>query len=138
MRDACSVWIWLRCKNYCVLADKQGDNMSKPNISGVYSITNKKDGKQYIGSSKSVYRRWHQGHLPSLKNGSHYNRNLQLAWNKNREDFYFVVLEECDQSMLLEREGCWIEKTHSWERELGYNFTRIIDGKQIYSEQYWD
>lgn len=110
--------------------------MSKKNISGIYAITNKVNGKKYIGSSKSVYYRWRSSHLCTLRNGNHYNRHLQFAWNKYKEDsFVFEVLEECEKSMLLEREGYWIEKTRSWEREFGYNFTRIVDNKQVLNEE---
>lgn len=106
--------------------------MSKSNISGIYSIKNKVNGKQYIGSSKSVYYRWKQNHLPQLNNGNHFNRHLQSAWNKYGEkSFEFQVIEECDKELLFKREGYWIETTKSWEREYGYNFIRIIDGKRV-------
>lgn len=108
----------------------------KNNTSGIYAIINKINGKQYIGSSKSVYYRWNQSHRPDLRNNTHGNRHLQSAWEKYGEDnFLFEVIEECDQSVLLEREGHWIEHHRTWEREFGYNFTRIIDGKQIFSEE---
>ena len=112
--------------------------MSKKNISGIYAITNKVNGKKYVGSSKSVYYRWNQSHRPSLRKGNHYNRHLQSAWNKYKESsFTFEILEECEkeESMLLEREGYWIENTRSWEREFGYNLTRIVDDKQVLSEE---
>lgn len=32
--------------------------MAKENICGVYKITNKVNGKIYIGSSKDIYKRW--------------------------------------------------------------------------------
>lgn len=106
--------------------------MDKSKISGIYSIVNKVNGKRYIGSSKSVYYRWAQGHLPQLRDGNHYNNHLQNAWNKyGDQSFLFEVTEECPETVLLEREGYWIEHYKSWEREHGYNLTRIVDGAQV-------
>lgn len=123
----------------------------KKNISGIYAIHNKINGKRYIGSSKSVHYRWKGNHLPQLKTNTHYNRHLQSAWNKYGEEaFDFVVLEECTELELLAREGFYIEQFRSWEREYGYNLTRIVDNVVVasqesvdkrlatrYSEDYW-
>lgn len=106
--------------------------MSKKNISGIYAIKNKLDNKIYVGSSKSVYYRWKQQHYVELKGNTHGNRHLQNAWNKYGEDnFEFIVLEECDRSILFEREEYWMEHFKSWMREYGYNLTRIKDLKTI-------
>ena len=108
----------------------------KNNISGIYCIKNKLNNKKYIGSSKSVYYRWKQCHFPDLKSNNHYNRHLQSAWNKYGEcNFEFCVIEECRIEDLLKREGYWIEFHKSWERENGYNLTRIVDGHQILTEE---
>jgi group I intron endonuclease len=110
--------------------------MLKQNISGIYVIINKLNGKRYIGSSKSIHYRWNQSHRPQLRDGNHCNRHLQSAWNKYGENqFEFQVLEECSKDFLLEREGHWIEHHRSWEREYGYNLVRIVDGKQVLSEE---
>lgn len=104
--------------------------------SGIYTITNIVNGKRYIGSSKDMTYRWSQNHRPQLRAGNHHNRHLQAAWNKYGEDaFKFQKVEECKESLLLEREGYWIENYRSWEREYGYNLIRIVDGKQIVSEE---
>jgi group I intron endonuclease len=104
--------------------------------SGIYQILNKINGKKYVGSSKDIRYRWNQSHRPQLRSGNHCNRHLQSAWNKyGEENFEFKKLESCDEKILLEREGYWIEKTKSWERENGYNLTRIVDGKQVLSEE---
>lgn len=108
----------------------------KNNISGIYAITNKLNNKKYIGSSKSVYYRWNQSHRPSLRTGNHGNRHLQSAWSKYGEsNFEFCIIEECASDILLKREGYWIENYRSWEREYGYNLTRIVDEKQILNEE---
>lgn len=59
---------------------------------GVYSITHKDSGKRYIGSaSLSVRIRWND-HLRTLRNGTHCNRHLQSAFNKDG-DCYNIVIE---------------------------------------------
>lgn len=105
-------------------------------ICGIYAIVNKINGKQYIGSSKSIHNRWINNHLPTLKSGNHFNRHLQSAWNKyGGNNFELQLIEECKELKLPEREGYWIEKKSSWKREYGYNLTRIIDNKQVLNEE---
>lgn len=107
----------------------------RKNISGIYAIVNKSNNKRYIGSSKSVYYRWQQNHIPLLKSGIHHNCHLQAAWKKyGADNFAFDVLEECGIGVLLLREGFWIEHYKTWDREYGYNLTRIVDATQILSE----
>ena len=50
--------------------------------SGIYKITNKLDGKYYLGSAQDIIKRWRQ-HVNDLNNQSHVNIFLQRAWNKN-------------------------------------------------------
>lgn len=75
--------------------------------SGIYKITNKLNGRVYIGSSKEFKRRWTQ-HAYSLKTQRHNNKFLQADFNKCGEDaFVFDVIEVTDgktkeQRLLLE------------------------------------
>ncbi len=108
----------------------------KNKISGIYAIVNKINKKMYIGSSKSVYNRWKQNHLPQLTSGNHYNQHLQNAWNKyGKDNFELKIIEECNIDIVFEREGYWIEHYKSWQREYGYNLTRIVDEKQVFSNE---
>lgn len=108
----------------------------RKDISGIYAIVNKTNNKRYIGSSKAIYDRWNQNHLPQLRNNIHFNRHLQNAWNKYGEQSLMLeIVEECQESLLLQQEGYWIEHYKSWERENGYNLTRIVDDKQVFSEE---
>lgn len=74
--------------------------------------------------------------MPQLKKNKHYNTHLQRTWNKYGEDnFEHVIIEECDESLLEEREGYWIEHYESWHRSKGYNLTRFVQGRTIRYDQ---
>lgn len=61
---------------------------------GIYKITNKVNGKFYIGSSVTCNRR-QKAHWSKLKGGYHDNRHLQNAFNKYGEKkFKFEILQE--------------------------------------------
>ena len=51
------------------------------NISGIYSIFNIINNKQYVGSSKNIRRRIKE-HYRDLQNNKHHSQPLQNAWNK--------------------------------------------------------
>lgn len=80
------------------------------NASGVYTITNTKNGHRYIGSSVDMPRRW-ATHSRKLNNGTHENRHLQRAWNKyGQAVFCFKVIEECGSEMLLDVEQRFLDE----------------------------
>ena len=64
---------------------------------GIYRITNKANGKSYIGKTgKNFGDRW-DCHRAQLNGGYHDNRHLQNAWNKYGSDsFEFCVVEVVD------------------------------------------
>lgn len=64
--------------------------------SGIYSITNSRNGKRYIGASVNIDLRW-SVHKSILGNNKHHNIHLQRAWNKyGARVFEFVVLESIE------------------------------------------
>ena len=81
------------------------------NKNAVYSITNIKNKKQYVGSSNNYPLRWSR-HKCDLQKNCHLNQYLQNAWNKNgASNFIFEILEEIqDENLLLEFEQQWIDK----------------------------
>lgn len=91
--------------------------------SGIYQIINKINGKVYIGSAKEFKRRYTQ-HINSLKKGTHHNKHLQGAFNRDGSDsFEFHVLKvvEGEQADRLLVEQTHIDKLQdSWET--CYNF----------------
>ena len=66
----------------------------KTNVSGVYSIRCKKNGRIYIGESENIEIRWCQ-HKMDLKYHKHYNKLLQEDYDKYGADaFVWNVLSE--------------------------------------------
>ena len=65
--------------------------------------------KCYVGSAVKFNQRWNQ-HKCSLRANKHDSPKLQLYVNKyGIDDLDFVVLEECDRNLLLEREQYYID-----------------------------
>ena len=93
--------------------------------SGIYSITNKKNNKIYIGKSINLYRRKYQ-HFGELKRNDHKNKHLQASFNKHGfENFEFNVVEICEVDILGIREYYWINFFDSCNRKKGYNIELI-------------
>lgn len=88
---------------------------------GVYSIRNTVDGRQYIGSAATTFKRRKRRHLNSLRKGRG-NYRLRAAWDERGEAaFEFLVLEVCEPERCLEREQYWMDVIRSVEPEFGYN-----------------
>lgn len=81
--------------------------------SGIYKITNKINGKFYIGSAVNCFQRWYKK----------YNNHLESAFKKyGRENFTFEILEEVeDKSKLLEREQIYLDTMKPYIPDIGYN-----------------
>lgn len=102
---------------------------------GIYSITNKLNGKRYIGKSKNIERRFwfHKNALSKCgENPEKYkravNRYLAAAVIKvGIENFNFEVLETFDSlngSILADAEIAWMEHYNTTNREFGYNLKK--------------
>jgi hypothetical protein len=78
-------------------------------LSGVYIITNKADGKFYVGSGKSIFSRWFN-HTCALKNENHVNYKLQEAVKEyGLENFKFEILELHPPHLLNQREQFYLD-----------------------------
>ena len=77
---------------------------------GIYIITNKVNGKVYIGQSKQLNQRY-SGHLYRINRKEHHNEILQRAFDKyGADNFEYNILEEIiDERLLNEREKYWID-----------------------------
>lgn len=94
----------------------------------IYKITNKINGKVYIGKTlNSIQKRWRE-HLIDSKKRKCEKRPLYSAINKyGEENFEIEQIEECSHDILNERECYWIEYYSSFKN--GYNATVGGDGK---------
>lgn len=95
--------------------------------SGVYVITNKKNGKVYIGSTNDFERRWGE-HKDALCKGVHGNGHLQGAWDIYGEImFEFGILEYLDNFEELPlAEQFWMDLYREGDKEL-YNIALTTD-----------
>jgi len=92
-----------------------------PRASGVYQIRCVPTGKVYIGSAVDLRVRWDQ-HRRSLRQGTHRNAHLQLAWDKyGAASFEFSILELVEASDLLRAEQAWLDRTGCADRHIGFN-----------------
>lgn len=82
-------------------------------------IKNINNNKVYIGQSVNIENRW-MHHKSELNNNKHINDYLQNAWNKYGQDsFCFIVIEECLEDELNDKEIYYINKYDSMNN--GYN-----------------
>jgi group I intron endonuclease len=82
-------------------------------IPGIYSITNKINGKVYYGSSVNTNKRIIQ-HKTNLNNNRHPNAHLQAAWLKYGKDaFEFKIEKELPIEQLLDVEQSYLDKAKS-------------------------
>ena len=89
------------------ILDKKYKCFGRKTKCGIYKITNIKNKKIYIGSSKNILLRW-KNHIRELENNCHKNIFLQEEWNEyGKNNFIFEILEEC-----LEEERYVIEQNY--------------------------
>lgn len=93
---------------------------------GIYSITNRRNGKRYIGSAaKCMRRRWFL-HLHQLRKGEHHSRHLQGAWDADGEaSFTLEVLFVCQTEECLSNEQRFIDSFQSSNAKFGYNIQPV-------------
>lgn len=104
---------------------------------GIYAIINTKNGKKYIGKSINIHRRIknHIGFL-NQKSSKHENEYLINAWNKyGREQFDYLILEECTIEKLSEKELYYIEFYNTTNSEFGYNFRKDSSTGMVCSDK---
>lgn len=90
---------------------------------GIYKITNKINGKSYIGQAIDIQTRWNKEKSRAFSPASNeYNRTLSKAFRKyGLDNFTFEILEECDINLLDEREIHYIALYDTYFN--GYNDT---------------
>jgi group I intron endonuclease len=89
--------------------------------SGIYAITNTKNGKRYVGATCDVNYRWRE-HQGLLRQDKHSCKALQAEWNSDgAESFRFDVVELCAQEALEQKEQDYIAQFRANDLEYGYN-----------------
>ncbi len=100
-------------------------------VSGIYRITNTKDGKIYIGSAADIRKRLRH-HLIALRGGNHSNRHLQGAFNRDGESvFAFDVLTLCEKAQLIEQEQMFMDVHKCYDAKIGYNLNPRADAAPV-------
>lgn len=89
---------------------------------GIYKITNKLNGKIYVGQSVHLLRRWTE-HKRKYKNLKSRKQLYQAMREDGIENFIFEIIEECPKELLNERELYWIKRLNTLEN--GYNMSTI-------------
>lgn len=91
-------------------------------LSVIYKITNLKNNKIYIGSSRNFYERFYD-HNSKLRKNKHKNIFLQRAYNKYRAcNFEFDIIEEVENVKdLLDREQFYLDLYKPFDPNIGYN-----------------
>jgi len=109
------------------MRDKIVRNINKLPICGIYQITNKVNGKIYVGQSIDIERRWNQHRYGK---GSIILRNAILKYGIN--NFNFEILEEVEYTnkndvveKLSELEDKWLISKKPYLKENGYNQNKI-------------
>ena len=94
----------------------------------VYLLTNKENGKQYVGKTVQPFDvRW-RGHVGSARRGDNGMLVCRAIKKYGPETFERSILEECDQSILGQREMYWIDRLRTHVSQGGYNLTLGGDG----------
>lgn len=94
----------------------------------IYKITNDINGKIYIGKTLSTIEQRFKEHCKDYLKERNEKRPLYSAMKKyGVEHFHANIIEECDESILSDREIFWIEYYGSFKN--GYNATLGGDGR---------
>ena len=93
---------------------------------GIYKITNKINGKIYVGQSNDIYRRFYEHQTK----GTSSRIPVDVAIQKYGKDkFSYEVLEECSINELNQKETFWIKKLNAIKD--GYNCSEGGDQQSI-------
>ena len=88
----------------------------------VYVITNKVNGKRYVGSTERPAAYRFQEHISNLRGHRHHSEDLQKDYDKYGEAvFSFEVVDEVTKSGKESEEYEWMRRLHTYDPLFGYN-----------------
>ncbi len=95
----------------------------------IYKVTNKINGKIYIGKTVKSLSRRRTEHHTGIENTDNVFKGFKGALQKyGKEQFVWEILEECPIEELNSREVHYIEDHKSYMKGVGYNLTKGGDG----------
>lgn len=93
---------------------------------GIYKITNKLNGKAYVGQSNDIERRFKE----HQQKGESSRIPLDVAIQKyGKDNFTYEILEECQLNELNQKEKYWISTLNTIEN--GYNCSEGGDQQSV-------
>ena len=100
--------------------DLVGRVVGKNTKTGIYKITNLKNGMCYVGQAVNIADRWRQ-HIKRGIGAEAPTRNklYPVMLSTGVENFSFEIIEECDRGLLNEREDYW--QDYFQAKEFGYS-----------------
>lgn len=103
-------------------------------ICGIYSIYNKINHKEYIGSSKNIGNRIKR-HISMLSKNCHHSKEFQKDWGQFTKSSFDVKLLEIVLNLdkLYEREQYYIDSRRS--HISGYNASKFADQSKKYNDE---
>ena len=101
-------------------------------MTGIYKITNKIDGKIYIGRAKNIKDRWkaHRNNPFNPLSREYYKSLYKAIREYGLENFSFEVVEECKEEELNDKEAYYINFYNANDPAIGYNRTNGYDQPQ--------
>lgn len=99
--------------------------MAKDKICGIYCLTNKINGKKYIGQSKNIHDRW-RSHKQATKN--YVISKAIIKYGQDNFDKEILEIHNIDNlEYRYEREFFFIDKLQTWVNKNGYNVANYND-----------
>lgn len=118
------------------LEKKNLPTITKRNVSGIYKIVNKTNGKYYVGRARNLKTRWVE-HKTALKYKRHKNSHLQNAWDKyGKDNFEYLIIEvtDSDFQVLKDTEQKYLDIARN-EQDKTYNKNFSSDGIGYVSDE---
>ena len=96
-------------------------------VCGIYLVTNKVNGHQYVGQSVDIYDRWTKHKAPCHADECAFHRAIKKY---GADNFTWQIIETCYPNELDEKEVYWISYYNTYEN--GYNETVGGQGARKY------